>query len=89
MKINSDYFTLKMMKKKALIYIQNPYKNIFQFSGNGGYDQMNQIHDYSQSYAPPSSQSGYNANGYSQYSQQNYSQTTEYDQNHGYSQDYK
>lgn len=50
---------------------------------------MNQVHDYSQNYAPASSQSGYNANGYSQYSQQSYPQPSEYDQNQGYSQDYK
>lgn len=59
------------------------------FSGNSGYDQMNQIHDYSQNYAPPQSQSGYNTNGYSQYPQQSYPQTSEYDQGQGYSQDYK
>lgn len=57
--------------------------------GNGGYDQMNQVHDYSQNYAPASSQSGYNTNGYSQYSQQSYPQPSEYDHNQGYSQDYK
>lgn len=50
---------------------------------------MNQVHDYSQNYAPASSQSGYNTNGYSQYSQQSYPQPTEYDHNQGYSQDYK
>lgn len=55
--------------------------------GNGGYDQL---HDYSQNYGPPSSQPGYNSNGYTQYQQQqSYPQTTEYDQNLGYSQDYK
>lgn len=59
------------------------------FPGNGGYDQSNQVNDYSQNYAPPPSQSGYNTNGYSQYSQQSYSQPSEYDHNQGYSQDYK
>lgn len=61
----------------------------YLFSGNSGYDQMSQIHDYSQNYAQPPSQSGYNTNGYSQYPQQSYPQTSEYDQGQGYSQDYK
>lgn len=55
-------------------------------SGNSGYDQLN---DYSQNYGPSSSQPGYNSNGYTQYQQQSYQHTTEYDQNIGYSQDYK
>lgn len=59
------------------------------FLGNGGYDQLNQAHDYSQNYASASSQPGYNTNGYSQYSQPSYTQPTEYDNNQGYSQDYK
>lgn len=31
-----------------------------------GYDQSNQSMDYSQNYGPAPTQSGYNANGYSQ-----------------------
>ncbi|XP_055309186.1 basic salivary proline-rich protein 2 isoform X2 [Sitodiplosis mosellana] len=68
--------------------MQHQPNNYYGPQGNGGYDQMNQIHDYSQNYAPPPSQSGYNTNGYSQYPQQSYPQTSEYDQGQGYSQDY-
>jgi len=69
----------------AIPQIQH-HNNYYGPQGNGGYDQTNQMNDYSQNYAPP--QSGYNTNGYSQYSQQSYSQPSEYDHSQGYSQDY-
>lgn len=72
------------------LYLKNSNdKLLWIFLGNGGYDQSNQMSDYSQNYVPTPSQSGYNANGYSQYSQQSYSQPSEYDHSQGYSQDYK
>lgn len=61
---------------------------IFSIKGNGGYDQMNPMHDYSQNYANASNQPGYNTNGYSQYAQ-TYSQQVEYDHSQGYSHEYK
>ncbi|XP_031630869.1 basic salivary proline-rich protein 2-like isoform X1 [Contarinia nasturtii] len=68
--------------------MQHQPNNYYGPQGNGGYDQMGQIHDYSQNYVPPPSQSAYSTNGYSQYPQQSYPQTSEYDQSQGYSQDY-
>lgn len=60
----------------------------FLHPGNGGYDQINPMHDYSQNYTSTPNQPGYNTNGYSQYTQP-YSQQVEYDHSQGYSQEYK